>query len=486
MTPRPHDVRSEPPRRLQRGFEAVSGWGPVLWVLSAAVAIVATMIALHTAIAGGQLPRDTHHLMCVALWVLLLPWPGLALGRWQQQRNVWVARVAPTPMLRSLRSGWGSCLAATAAVAVLPVWLVAALAPPPGGAPGFMLWAAGLMLGTLAAGTLASAAWRGLVASVWLLPGMAIIVAGAVVMNLDAERAAWQAADGWRALILLLLVLSPAATLWLLRDLLTVDGRTRLGHALRATEHSPQARWGRLRAEWQAHFRSVDGGSGLALLGGLSGQLPQQFWNRQPEGLMFMPWDSTVTPLGIYRLLFFTLLALSMISSRTLHWRCLLAPGAAWRARLGVEVAASTWLLVVLVLTVLFGAAGALTIAWSDDGEALWQSVPDLLLRYLPVLLLELALACALAALLRGWAGSYERAALALLGIGIAVALGLLALWILTGHSLPVLLHRDARYVVGLLLLTLALLLWNRRIWRRADFGALMRAARRKPQLHPE
>lgn len=455
-------------------------------MLSAALAIVAIVMAVQAALAGDRLPRDSHHLLCVALWVLLLPWPALALARWQRQHAVWVARVAPTPVLRALRSGWQTCLVITAAVAVLPLWLVAALVPPPGGAPGFMLWSAGLMLGTLAAGTLASAAWRGLVAARWLAPAGAVVVAGGVVMGLDAERAAWQAADGWRGAILLLLTLSPAATLVLLRDRLHGDGRTPPGRAAPTPERSPQARWQAWRAEWQARFRSVDGGSALALFAGLWGQLPQQFWSRKPEGLMFMPWDSAITPLGVYRLLIFTLLALSMVSSRTLHWRHLLAPGASWRSRLGLEVAVSTWLLLVLLLTVLFGVVGGLTLLWSEDGDALWRAVPDLLLRYVPLLLLDLALACALAALLRGWAGSYERAAAALLGIGIVLGIAHLALWALTGEAAPVLLHRDARYVAGLVLLTLALLLWNRRVWQRADLGALMRAARRKPGQPPD
>jgi hypothetical protein len=475
------EQRWERPGKTLSVMDMLSGWSALLWMLTGAVAIVGLVMGLQTALTGAALPPSWLRTMSLLLWLCLLPLPGLAFSRLQAQRAVWVSRVAPRPALISANKAWQLTLRIGLALSLLPLLLLGVMGLPPRGAAGFALFSSGLMLGTVGLGTLASAAWRGLVPSVWVLPGVCALAASPLVWATPAQAQAWQAAEGWRAAVLLVLAASPALAFAVLREALRLDGGVVARPVAEdANGHSLQARWQRVWHEWGGRLRALDGGSALGMLGGLWGQLPQQFINRNPEGLMFMPWGSSFTPLGGYRLLAFTLLALALLRSPSLHWRHHLAPGAALRSRLGGEVALYTGWMLVLLLGVLLGLAALLTVWWASDGAQLWQAAPSLIARYVPLLLLDLTLATALATVLRGWAGSLGKALLALLGLFALAGTLHIGLWLITGQTRPVLMQRDMGYVVIIALLIAALLAINRRVWLRVDLGALIRASRPK------
>jgi len=482
MTDTPLEARWARPRKTISAVDMVSTWGLALWIAAGTVAIVGLMLGLQVALTGTTMPPSWLRTISLLLWLCLLPLPGLAFGALQAQRAVWVGRVAPRHALAVAQAAWRLTLGTGLALTLLPLLLLGVMALPPDAAAAFALFGSGLMLGTVALGTLASAAWRGLVPSVWVLPGVCALVASPVVWTTMPEIQAWQAAEGWRAAVLVMLAASPALAWAVLRQALSPDGgalaRQPLAEPGRA--HSLQARWQRLAHEWGGRLRALDGGSTVAIMGGLWGQLPQQFFNRNPEGLVFMPWGSSLTPLGGYRLLVLTMLALVMLRSPSLHWRHQLAPGATLRTRLGWEVAVHTWWMLVLVLGASLGLTALLTVWWADDGAQLWQAAPTLVARYVPLLLLDLALATALATLLRGWAGSLGRALWALAGLCGVWGLLHLALGLITGQATPVLLHRDVSYVALVALLIVVLLAINQRVWQRVDLGALIRASRPK------
>lgn len=475
------------PRAIARAplawSDMVSGSAMVLWMLAGAVAAAGTVMALvHAVATDAPFPPSWLRTISLLLWLCLLPLPGLALGTLLAQRAVWAGRVAPRPALQAVGAAWRWTLGLGLALTLLPLWLLAVLVLPPPAAGALALFSSGLMLGTLALGSLACAAWRGLISSAWVLPGLGALVATPWVWATPAEAQAWQAATGWRAAVLLALAASPVVAVRVLREAL----RSEPGVACRPVSantpnRSLQARWQRWQHEWGGRLRALDAGSAAGMMGGIWGQLPQQFINRNPEGLMFLPWGSSFTPLGGYRLLLFTMLALVLLRSPSLHWRHLLAPGAGLRPRLGWEVAVNSYGLLVLMLGLVLGLFALLTVWWADDGAQLWQAAPTLVLRYVPLLLLDLALATALATLLRGGSRSLGQAFAALLVLMGAWGLLHVALWLITGHAMPVLLHRDGRYVVLVALLVAALLAVNQRVWQRVDLGALIRASRPKP-----
>lgn len=475
------DQRLEQPRKTPAVLDNVSGWSLFLWVMAGAIATVGLVIGLQTALTGAAFPPAWLDRFSLLFWLCLLPLPGLAFATLQAQRAVWVLRVAPRQALHGVRDAWHLTLGTGLALTLLPMLLLGVLVLPPSEAAAFAWFSCGLMLGTVGLGTLASAAWRGLIPSVWVLPGVCVLVASSWVWGAPTEAQAWRSAEGWRAVVLLALVASPALAFGLLREALRLDGGVVVRPvAGRGSGHSLQARWQGLSHEWGSRLRALDGGAAVGMLGGFGWHLPQQFIHRNPEGLMFMPWGSSFTPLDGYRQLLFAMLALVLLRSPSLHWRHQLAPGAALRARLGWEVAIRTWWMLVLLLGALLGLAALFTVWWAEDGAQLWRAAPTLLARYVPLLLLELALATVLATVLRGWAGSLGKASWALIGLFVLAGTLHLGLGLTTGQALPVLLQRDGRYVALVALLVAALLAINQRVWQRVDLGALIRASRPK------
>jgi hypothetical protein len=463
-------------RRSLRWMDQASGTAMVMWALAGAAAVVGLVLALQTAVSGEPFPASWYRNLTLAVWCTLLPIPGMAWAALQAQRQVWLARVAPAQGIRVATRAFWRTLGVSFAVAVLPLIGVALLAPPSGGSGAFALFVTGLMAGTLTAVVIVSAAWRGELPALWILPGLAALAAMILKLIPEQHMWLWQAADGFRFDALLAMAMSPAAAVLLLWPALGVRSRAR-----------PLAPAPALRTLAKQQFRSlterlryVDGASSIGVLGGLWGQLPQQFINRQPEGLLFMPWGSTFTSAGPWRLLALTLVAGALLSTPALHWRHLLAPRGALRASLGWKIWLTTYLMVASVLTAVLAPIGLGVLLLASDGPQLWPQVPGLLLSYLPPLMLDLALATALATLIRGWAGTQGKA-MATLGV-LALLWGLVHLltfaW--TGQGALPLRQRDEGY--ALLIVTAAgCCAWAAaRVWRRADLGALMRSSRSK------
>jgi hypothetical protein len=198
-----------------------------------------------------------------------------------------------------------------------------------------------------------------------------------------------------------------------------------------------------------------------------------------------MPWGSSFTTAGLLRLLVFTLLASILLSTPALHWRHLLAPTGAVRASLGWRIWLTTYFVVVGLMFLILTPVGLGVLVFSEDSAVLWPRVPELLLSYLPPLLLDLALATALAALIRGWAGSQGRALAAWAVLALAWGLVQLLTYVSTGQGMLVLMHRDGSYALLSLVATACCVWGAARTWSRADLGELMRRSR-KPSTADE
>lgn len=470
--------RLDEPSRGTGWLGQVSGWALVLWSVAVLASVVGVAMAVYAARSGVPLAPGSLRLVTLFLWAALLPVPGLAWAHFQGQCEVWRARVSPQRPLRQVKRVWWRTLGCTALVAILPLWLMAWLGLPPDGSAGFSLYSLSLMLALLSLLTVSAAAWRGMLAEVWVVPGW-FVLAFFVLMPEDGW-ARWAAAEGWRAGVLGLLLTTPALAWGLLRRALRDDLSSRAVGSRPPRRPSLRDRWQRWQEDGAGRLRALDGGAAGAL-GAIWGQLPLQIVRQQEEGLLFMLWQSTMTISAVVRLLAFTCFALVMLRGPALHWRHLLAPGAVLRSRLGWQVALSTWLLQIAVLLAIVVATW-LVMFWLEPGRALsWAQGAALAARYLPVWLLELAFATALATLLRGAAGSLLRAGAALAGLVIVCVAVYLGHYLQTGSTTLTIGVRGPEYVAVLAALTLVTLLAAQRVWARADLGALLRSSRAKP-----
>ena len=467
-------------RRLSWSDQASSA-GLMLGVIALGLAVLTLLVGIQAALTGEPLATSWYRNLSLALWFTLLPIPGQAWAALQAQRKVWVSRAAPAQGVRSVVRSFWITLGVMGSMTVLPLLALVCLAPPPAGIGPAVLLVIGLMGGALSASVVVAAAWRGELPAVWLLPAMAVQVILPVLVFPEAHWASWQAAEGFRAAVLAVLAVSPAVTLALLRPLMTLQSVTRSLGVTQALRTTPR-QWFRSLTE---RLNYVDGASSIGIAGGLWGHLPQQFFNRQPDGLMFMPWGSTFTTAGPWRLLILTFLASMLLSTPALHWRHLLAPTGVVRSSLGWRIWLTTNLFVVGLLFLALTPVGLGVLMLSDDSADLWPRVPELLLNYVPPLLLDLALATALAALIRGWAGSQGRTLMVLVSLALLWGLVHLLIAVWTGQGKFVLMQRDGSYALLSLVATACCVWGATRTWSRADLGELLRRSR-KPSTHSE
>jgi hypothetical protein len=461
--------------------DQASSAGLIMGVIALGLAVLTLLVGIQAALTGEPLATSWYRNLSLALWFTLLPIPGQAWAALQAQRKVWESRVAPAQGVRSVVRSFWITLGAMGSVTVLPLLALVSLAPPPAGVGPAVLLVIGLMGGALSASVVVAAAWRGELPAVWLLPAMAVQVIMPVLVFPEAHWASWQAAEGFRAAVLAVLAVSPAGTLALLRPLVALQLVTRCHDVTQALRTTPR-QWFRSLTE-RLHY--VDGATSLMLTAGAWGQLPQQFINRQPEGLVFMPWGSTFTIAGPWRLLCFALFASFLLMTPALHWRNLLAPTGAFRTQLGPKIWMTTYLSVVGILFLSLTPVGLGVLVLSDDSADLWPRVPELLLNYVPPLLLDLALATALAALIRGWAGSQGRTVMVLVSLALLWGLVHLSIAVWTGQGKLVLMQRDGSYALLSLVATACCVWGATRTWSRADLGELLRRSR-KPSTHSE
>ena len=315
-------------------------WAMAWWTLGGTVSAIGLVLALHTALTGAPFPADWRIVLFLVAWFTLLPMPELAWSALQARREVWVARVAPLSAVRVAERDFWMTLGLSLLVTALPLSMGAVLAPPPGGAAAAVLFANGLLGGTLGLGVIAAAAWRGQLPAAWALPGVSGLLLAPFVLMPDDNWAVWQSAQGWRAGVLLALLATPVLAVRLLRNGLQSDqsaarSETEPRIALRTRMH------GWLRG-FTEQFRLVDGG-GIAVAMGAWYPITSQLFSRLPEAGIFTPMNSDATPVALLRIFALTMLPLCLLSTPNLHWRQLLAPGGALRTRLGMSIVLTSY-----------------------------------------------------------------------------------------------------------------------------------------------
>lgn len=460
------------PRRSQPRWSDLASAGVlVVWVLVGGVALCGATLALGSSLQRESWFSDGLRWLTLAIWALLLPVPGLAWRTVQAQCGVWRGRVAPREPIIWTLSAYRQTLAWTLTIAVAPLWLVALMAPTPAGWPGAALLIASLVLVTMAAGTLASAAWNGHIHGLWALPSATLLVAAPFAVFPAGAWHAWTSKPVLQACAAMAAVLAAVLAWHQTRPWLDAEGQHAITPPARESPRLWLRRWTKRLSE-QARY--VDAGGGVGPLIGLFTQLPVQLRERQAEGLIFLPWGSEVTMMAGYRSALFCALALAMMTGPSLHWRHLLAPSGLLRGRLGLRVALATLLRVGAVLALLYLAVGVSLLLAAPDRAAWLMRLPDLASRYLPLLGLDLCLATALATALRGLGGSFWRAALLIVALTLGWGLVHFTAFLLTGEPRPVLGTRGGAYVILGIAATFAALWLARWSWARVDLTSMM------------
>lgn len=305
-----------------------------------------------------------------------------------------------------------------------------------------------LLLGC-AAGT---AAWQGRI-STWIgIPAFALV--GACLAACGGERSSAWIAAGWPAHLAAMLLLWPA-----LSRLFSVPPRPRARLPL------PRRLAHRVISTWQQHVHFIDGRTKVGAFA-FFWLLPQQ-----------LPvWGNRLNGHDVLRLGMLTLLACTLLQSRDLHWRRMLAPGGMRRATLGLRIVADSLRAGMLLLTI----GGAILVAISAAlGLALGRPLGPFLLTTMPTvvltLLVELPLCTALAACLRGLTRSSGLTSLC------AWVLMMLGLGLLLPATPPLphpQWHVGPTYLATVMALSLVLLSVVGRCWRNTNLVELMRGAR--------
>lgn len=294
-----------------------------------------------------------------------------------------------------------------------------------------------------------TAAWQGRI-STWI--GLfALALVGACLSACWGERGpAWVAA-GWPAHLAAMLLLWPA-----LSRLFSVPPRPR------ARLPFPRRLLRRVISTWQQHVHFIDRRAKLGAFG-FFWLLPQQ-----------LPvWGDRLNGHDVLRLGLLTLLACTLLQSRDLHWRRMLAPGGMRRATLGLRIVADSLRASMLLLTIggVVGVAISAVLGW-----VLERPLETFLLTPLPTvaltLLVELPLCTALAACLRGLTGS---SGLTNLCAWVLMMLGLCLLFSATPVSQLLHWHVGPTYLATVVALSLFLLSVVGRCWRTTNLVELMR-----------
>lgn len=452
--------------RLPLGVEAMPPGVLILWGFAVLFSVIVVVQAILSAAAGNAVSVVWLKVTLLLQISVLLPLTLAAMAQLVEMRWVSLSRVWPSSALRQDVRGVCNLLWLAWALAALPALVLALLTH----GVSVTLVEAGvgpaLAALTLAMFALQGAAWQGLIHPAWLLaPGPAIAWLGA-----RAWDTPWTDLLGVGPLGMAIALLSlPGVLMWL---------QQRLGQPLQLAA-GPQPRtprqWfaaasGSLRERW----RYVDGREGGYLLALLLMQIGIQAMVFTKGSVVLVPWGSEVTGWYGLRILLLALVVTPALRSRDLHWRWLLAPSGAFRRHLGQRIVASTlgslaviFCIVALVALPLMHWSG---LSWSDaSARALSYGAP---------LSLDLVLATALAAGLRGLSTSRVWP---LLALGAGMCAWVLAGWLAglsfwTGDNTAYW-HRDATFAAATLGLAAFFTLLANRIWARADLGEIFRQA---------
>jgi hypothetical protein len=456
-----------------RWMDQASGSAIYLGFLGSCAALVALFLGASTASSGEPLAASWYRHLTFFMWCLLLLMSSAARAALHARTTVWRARVAPNAVVLSATRAFWYTLSRMGTVTVLPLLVMIGLAPPLSGAGSATLLVLGLMGGSLSATAVAGAAWRGQLPAVWTLPGLLLLLGSLVLFFSESQWSQWQAGDGFRTAVLVALAASPAATAALLRSTLVVPSEARTGEQ-KVVLRAVVAQGFRCLFE---RLRYVNDVAWIGIASAGWGMLIQGYVFGQVSGLWAIGWGSNFTTADPWWLVWLTMQVSFLLSTPALHWRHLLAPNGTLRRRLGLSIWLTTYLTVVGTLALVFGILGIGLLALVSGGLERWPQMPELVLRNASVLLLDLALATALATLIRGWAGSHGRALLALITLALVWGLFHLLIYAWTGQAMTVLLQRDTTYLLLLLITTSGCAWAAARAWSRADLGALLRSS---------
>lgn len=484
--------RSWPPLGRAVWTQRVFGWMVVSWTLALSIAVASLIIAVLMAVNGTPVGLDWTPAFFTAASMLVATLPLLTLPALRAEGRVLRARRVPAAVWRDRVRGHTLLVSISVLVAALALVLLRMLSVP---APVDLLQALlpGALLMAVAGALLLLAA-----AADRLLPplaGAALCVALVVAMHQGSALGAlaWGAvgphnqasgSQAWQAVLLglagtVLLPLSLAAVQR--RLLMTAQAMPLAARASQTTLSWPGQLAAVLRRPFE-RLRLLDGAANGWVWAVLLSQVPNNLAMglRNPDVSFLQPWDSSVTPLHALRLLLLTALALAVLRSDAMHWRCLLAPVGRFRRQLGPRIVAGSVLFLLLTLSLVLLAAGLAFTLLPFMPAVPWARLPSLALAYLPPLMADLLLATALATWLRGAAGSLGRTWAALAAVVLALALVFVGAAVLP-FSTPVhdklLWVRSWGHLAGELALAAVLTLAAQRVWQRADLAQLARGS---------
>ena len=437
--------------------------------------------------ASGWNPAwNRFHALMVALCVA--PLPFLLDGSMDTER-LWLRRVTPLGVWRRNRSGLWSFGALVLAIALLPLVVLALIAPSPAGTGSGLLWTLTWFTAWLGSLGCLSALWRsastggkeGMGNRLFTVPVLMVVLVMwiAVTQALLATEhwTAWLEGLGWRGWSrwALLIFGGAGCVVWFLARQ-TRDG-THGTSDLDGTGHQGwRARIDAVAAYLFAQTRSIGpAGSTIAVVVGT------QFntWLTPLENGQFKNFPtvgSELSYVALYMLLMLTMLASSLLAGASLHWRDVLAPGRGRRLSWGWSVAAWTWVRLVLLLMLWLAVLAVLKLVFPDfiGGRSSFGDWLGAVGAWLPVLLVDLALASCLAAALVPWSLKHSGAG-PLVIMAFAVAAVQLVLWRTFDAANPVLIRRDGMWLFVMGAACAVLLGVARHRWARVDLSQLRR-----------
>ena len=464
----------------------------VWWALIAVIAGAGALVATLGAVTGERFVPRWHAEFLALAGALLLPVPFFVLDRLQAERRVWVGRAAPLlgwhTALRRSRLTWLMSWALAAAPLVLMRLLTRPVAEAWAVTVVMAFVTAALLAALLGLGLLAAAAWQG------LLNGPAGAVAGVAAVGVlplgvaavaPEGLAAWGAQLGWPIEVLTagaLASLLAAGLAW--QAVQFVQERLESPRDGLIGQPSPRQRLRDLRLHAVHRWGRIDPAVNFGLLAAIAGQLPANLTHPHVDMHFFQAWGSSVSPLHGLRLAALALVASLMLCGVAPHWRDLLAPGSGFRRAVGLRVVGRTMESMLFQLILLLAIVAAVFwlmpfLDWAE--EVSWASLSRVVWSYGLPLLVDLTLAVALAAWLRGWLGSVGRV------VGVIVALGAAWAAMVFLAAPPLGLETFARstlwtcgpaHLAGELALAACFTLLAQRAWARADLGAMVRRPR--------
>lgn len=466
-----------------------------LFLLVLAAQAVFTLVLATVGTSGAEAPAggsgwnpawNRFHALMVALCVA--PLPFLLDGSMDAER-LWRRRAAPLGVWRRNRANLWSFAVVVVLVALLPLVALALMAPSPAGAWAHLGWTLTWFCAALGSGALFSLLWRGgsgggvsrlwdgwraapatlLVMALWLMVMQALLDTGHWV--------AWLEGQGWRSWgrwVLMAAGCAGCGLWWVARE--ARDGLAEPDAPAIAAPRGWRARLETLSAYLYAQTRSMGptGNVMVVVVGTQFNTWLQPLDNGQFKN--FPTLGSELSYAALYMIMLMSLLASSLLAGVSLHWRDVLAPGRSRRLQWGWSVAAWTWARMVLLMLLWLAVLAGLkllfpTFIGGRSSLSEWLGAAG---SWLPVLLVDLALAACLTAALAPL-HLRHRGLGPLVALAVMVGLVQLVLWQGFDVANPTLMQRDGTWLATVAAACAALLWAARRAWARVDLSELRR-----------